>query len=173
MSVIQMLPLFLKKKNTAATCHSFETCLPVGNQSPVLHSPGPEVGDGNHVLLGEGEGDLEVVLEELQDLGPDIPRLHFKYEFRSNMEFNYEYVFLTIIHTALLYPYFFCFRSVPLKSVVFLTIAFNIQARSDLYNLLSSSVRPSVRNDSQLAQGQSLLGADALDLFQLSAYLET
>lgn len=46
--------------------------LPVGNQTPVLHGTGDEVGDGDHVLLRQGVRHAEVVLEEVGDVGADV-----------------------------------------------------------------------------------------------------
>ena len=46
--------------------------LPVRDQPPVLHRPRAEVGDCNHVLLGQGERGVEVVLVVRQDLGSDL-----------------------------------------------------------------------------------------------------
>ena len=48
-------------------CH-----LPVGDQAPVLHGARAEVGDGNHVLLRQREGGVEVVLVVGEDLRPDL-----------------------------------------------------------------------------------------------------
>lgn len=42
--------------------------VPVSNESPVLHRARAEVWDGDHVLLGKWEPDVEVVLVVLQDL---------------------------------------------------------------------------------------------------------
>ena len=46
--------------------------LPVGDQAPVLHGTGGKVGDGNHVLLGQRELHIEVVLKELEYLWSNI-----------------------------------------------------------------------------------------------------
>ena len=46
--------------------------LPVRDQPPVLHRPRAEVRDCNHVLLGQGERGVEVVLVVGQDLGSDL-----------------------------------------------------------------------------------------------------
>ena len=44
---------------------------PVGDEAPVLHGPGREVRQGDHVLFGEGEGDVEILFEEPLHGGPD------------------------------------------------------------------------------------------------------
>ena len=41
----------------------------------MLHSSRAEVWYGDHVLLGEGVGDVEVVGEEVGDIGPDAQRV--------------------------------------------------------------------------------------------------
>ena len=46
--------------------------LSVGDQTPVLHRARTEVGDGNHVLLGQWEGGVEVILVVRQDLRSDL-----------------------------------------------------------------------------------------------------
>ena len=46
--------------------------LPVGDEAPVLHGPGAEVGDGDHVLLGQRERRVEVSLVVGEDAGPDV-----------------------------------------------------------------------------------------------------
>ena len=50
-------------------------CLLVGDQAPVLHRPQTKVRDGNHVQLGQGEGHLEEVLKEIEDLGSNVPSI--------------------------------------------------------------------------------------------------
>ncbi len=44
----------------------------VGDESPVLHGTGREVGDGDHVHLGEGEVDAEDLLVECEGLGGKV-----------------------------------------------------------------------------------------------------
>ena len=44
----------------------------VGNEPPVLHGTGREVGDGDHVHLGEGEVDAEDLLVECEGLGGKV-----------------------------------------------------------------------------------------------------
>ena len=49
--------------------------LPVGDEAPVLHGAGAEVGDGDHVLLGQRVGHVEVVLKVPKHLGSDALRV--------------------------------------------------------------------------------------------------
>ena len=46
--------------------------LPVGDEAPVLHGAGAEVGDGDHVLLGQWERGVEVILVVRKDLRSDL-----------------------------------------------------------------------------------------------------
>lgn len=46
---------------------------PVRHQTPVLHSPRSEVGQGDHVHLWEREGQVEVILKVTQDPRADVP----------------------------------------------------------------------------------------------------
>ena len=46
--------------------------LSVGDQAPVLHCACAEVGDGDHVLLGQGEGGVEVILVVREDLRSNL-----------------------------------------------------------------------------------------------------
>ena len=46
--------------------------LSVGYQTPVLHRSCAEVRDGNHVLLGQRERGVEVILVVREDLGTDL-----------------------------------------------------------------------------------------------------
>ena len=45
---------------------------PVSDQAPVLHCPGAEVRDGNHILLRQWVGHIEVVSEVVRDVGADV-----------------------------------------------------------------------------------------------------
>lgn len=51
-----------------------ETGLAVGDQAPVLHGARAEVGNGDQVDLGQGIGDVEVLLIVGQHLGGDFQR---------------------------------------------------------------------------------------------------
>ena len=46
--------------------------LPVSDQAPVLHRTSSKVRDGNHVLLGQRERGVEVILVVREDLGTDL-----------------------------------------------------------------------------------------------------
>ena len=45
---------------------------PIGDQAPVLHGTEAEVGQGDHVHFGEGKLLIEVLLEELENLGTNL-----------------------------------------------------------------------------------------------------
>lgn len=51
-----------------------KTDLSVGDQAPVLHGSCTEVRNGNHVLLGQREGCLEVLLVVGEDLRANLSR---------------------------------------------------------------------------------------------------